>query len=82
MTYYHAVFEDECGGEFGAGCEAKFWEEAYQSLSESYPESRIVQLEDPDQARKREQELYDSVFEELDDFVLDDMGGDEFDDDE
>lgn len=67
MTYYHAVFADECGGEFGAGCEAMSWEEAYQILSENYPESRIVQLEDPDQARQREQDTYDRVAAELDD---------------
>lgn len=53
MTYYHAVFEDECGGEFGAGVEAGSKDEAYKLLREDYPESRIVQMESPEDTRSR-----------------------------
>lgn len=67
MTYYHAVFADECGGEFGAGCEASSREEAYEKLRENYPESRIVQLESPEDARRRQEELYARICSEYDD---------------
>lgn len=67
MTYYHAVFEDECGGEFGAGTEASSKEEARTILEENYPESRIVQLESPEDAREREAEMYRRVSAEYDD---------------
>lgn len=66
MTYYHAVFESECGGEFGAGVEAESREQAREILEENYPESRIVQLESPEDAREREAELYARVAAELD----------------
>jgi len=66
MTYYHAVFQDECGGEFGAGTEANSREEAYSILEENYPESRIVQLESPADTAAREHALYASISRELD----------------
>lgn len=66
MTYYHAVFTDECGGEFGAGTEANSHEEARAILEENYPESRIVQLESPADTREREDNLYESISDELD----------------
>jgi hypothetical protein len=64
MTYYHAVFEDECGGEFGAGCEASSREQARRKLEENYPESRIVQLESPEDTREREASVYARVLDE------------------
>jgi len=64
--YYHAVFEDECGGEFGAGVEAASKEEAWACLEENYPESRIVQLESPADVQEREARLYASISRELD----------------
>lgn len=58
MTYYHGVFEDECGGEFGAGVEAASKEEARERLEEDYPESRLVQLEGPEDTQAREARIY------------------------
>lgn len=66
MTYYHAVFEDECGGEFGAGTEASSKEEARTILEENYPESRIVQLESPEDTREREARIYEAARREID----------------
>lgn len=67
MTYYHAVFEDECGGEFGAGCQAESRDQARRILEENYPESRIVQLESPEDSREREAALYARVSTYYDD---------------
>lgn len=53
-THYHAVLIDETGCEFGAGCDAETREEAYEQISENYPESRIVQLESPEDTRERQ----------------------------
>jgi hypothetical protein len=64
VTYYHAVFEDECGDEFGAGCEASSREGARRILEDRYPESRIVQLESPDDTREREGAIYARVLDE------------------
>ena len=61
MPYYHAVFTDECGGEFGAGCEASTKGEALAILRENYPESRIVQIESPEDAMNREKAIYDHI---------------------
>lgn len=48
MTHFHAVFIDETGqGEFGVGIEAKDRMSAILELQEQYPESRLVQLESP-----------------------------------
>jgi hypothetical protein len=58
MTYYHAVFQGEDGMEFGAGTEASSKEEARSILRENYPESRIVQLESPEDTREREARIY------------------------
>jgi hypothetical protein len=66
MTYYHAVFEGEDGSEFGAGCEAESREQARRRLEENYPESRIVQLESPEDAREREYDLYARISAEID----------------
>lgn len=56
---YHAVMIDECGGEFGVDLEAPNRDAAYDQLAEDYPESRVDQLEDPEQARAREDSYYD-----------------------
>jgi hypothetical protein len=56
--HFHAVFVDETGCEFGAGIEANSREEAWEKARENYPESRCVQLESPEDTRKREAEVY------------------------
>lgn len=61
MTYYHAVFVDETGCEFGAGIHAESKAEAAERLSEMYPESRIVQLESPQDTAAREAAMYARV---------------------
>jgi len=61
------MFEDECGGEFGAGCEASSKEQARRILDENYPESRIVQLESPQDSREREAAIYARVSTGMDD---------------
>jgi hypothetical protein len=66
MTYYHAVFEGEDGSEFGAGCEASSREEARRRLEDNYPESRIVQLESPEDTREREAAIYARVSADYD----------------
>lgn len=58
MTKYHAVMRDECGGEFGADVEASNRDEAYDKLSEDYPESQVVQLESPSDTLERERRIY------------------------
>jgi len=63
MTHYHAVLTDECGGEFGAGCEAKSREEAMEYFRENYPESSVVQLESSQDTAKREKAIYDHISE-------------------
>lgn len=58
MTKFHAVMLDETGCEFGTGVTAHTRDEAYDILAEDYPESRVVQLEDPDQTRERQNAVY------------------------
>lgn len=65
MIYFHAVFIDETGCEFGAGVTASNKEEAYDLLRESYPESRIVQLESPEDTAAREMAIYARVSAEI-----------------
>lgn len=73
MTYYHAVMIDETGCEFGAGVYADTREEAYERLEDSYPESRCVQLESPEDTARREAEIYARVSAEYDgDYGYDD----------
>ena len=67
MTQYHAVMLDETQCEFGVTFEAANRQEAYDSLAEMYPESRVVQLEDPEQRASREQATYEYVQRCLDD---------------
>ena len=65
MTYFHAVFVDETGvGEFGAGIHAESKAEAYERLSEMYPESRIVQLESPQDTAARDAEIYAQLWDD------------------
>ena len=70
MTKFHAVMIDETGCEFGVGVEADNKSEAYDILTEDYPESRCVQLESPDEAAERESRMYMSIEREMygDDF--------------
>lgn len=53
LTHYHAVLLDETGCEFGAGCDARSKDEARMILANDYPESRIVQIESPQDEAKR-----------------------------
>ena len=66
MTMYHAVMIGEEGSEFGVDQEASSKEEARELIQENYPESRIDQLESPEDARRREQDVYDRVRREID----------------
>jgi hypothetical protein len=67
MTHFHAVLTDETGCEFGAGVDADSRDEAYNTLREDYPESRVVQLESPQDSRDREARIYASISREYDD---------------
>lgn len=58
---FHAVMVDETGCEFGAEVEAPDRETAYDRLRENYPESRVDQLESPEETREREQRVYDHI---------------------
>lgn len=64
MTMYHAVMTDECGGEFGADVEASSRSEAYEKLREDYPESRVAQLESPEDTQAREERLYAKLWDD------------------
>lgn len=68
---FHAVMVDETGCEFGAEVEAPDRETAYDRLRERYPESRVDQLESPEDTLRREHEIYLAVAREID--------GDDFD---
>ncbi len=59
MTKYHAVMLDETGCEFGAEVEADSRDEAYDILGDDYPESRVVQLESPEESDARERRAYE-----------------------
>lgn len=66
MTQFHAVLVGEDGMEFGADCTAADHQEAWNYFSEQYPESRVVQVEDPADAAAREQALYARISDEYD----------------
>jgi hypothetical protein len=66
MINFHAVMVDETGCEFGADVRATTREEAYEMLEENYPESRCVQLESPEDTKRREAEIYARVSAEYD----------------
>ncbi len=65
---FHAVMIDETGCEFGADVTAATREEAYQALAENYPESRVDQLESPEDTAAREKRIYDAAFFDEDDY--------------
>ena len=58
LIHFHAVMIDETGCEFGAGVDAYSREEAHEKLQDDYPESRIDQLESPEDTARREAEIY------------------------
>jgi hypothetical protein len=64
MTEYWAVLLDETGCEFGAGVTAGSRQAAYDELRDMYPESRIVQVESPQDRADRERRMRESVARE------------------
>ena len=67
MVRFHAVLLDETRCEFGAGVEAETREAAYAQLAEDYPESRVIQLESPDDTARRERDIQRFVERQYDD---------------
>lgn len=65
MTAYWAVLLDETGCEFGAGVTASDKAAAYDYLRENYPESRVVQVESPEDRRERERAIEAQVLREV-----------------
>lgn len=65
MTQFHAVLSDETGGEFGATVEAPDRDTARANLQEDYPESRVIQLESPEDTAEREREIRDRILDEM-----------------
>jgi hypothetical protein len=70
MTKFHAVMSF-FGQEFGAEVVAKDHDEAYEMLSEMYPESSVVQLESPEDTRAREMAIYARVCDDEYDYYED-----------
>lgn len=66
MINFWAVMTDETGCEFGAGVQAPDRATARDMLRDMYPESRIAQLESPEDTRRREAEIYERVRREMD----------------
>jgi len=58
---FHAVMIDETGCEFGADIEALDRASAREGLRDNYPESRIAQLESPEDTAEREREMYNHI---------------------
>lgn len=75
---FHAVMLDECGMEFGVTVRALNHGEASDILGEQYPESRVIQLESPEETAERERQTYLRAYYEIDN----DCDYDEFYDDE
>lgn len=67
MISFHAVMIGEDGMEFGVDLQAASRADAYNQLAEDYPESRVDQLEDDQQAREREQRYHEYARRCLDD---------------
>ena len=67
---FHAVMSF-AGEEFGADVMASSHDEAYEILSEQYPESSVVQLESPEDTQRREMEIYARVCEDEYDYFED-----------
>ena len=61
MAHFHAVMLGEDGMEFGADTTANTREEAYERISEDYPESNIIQLESHSDTAAREAAMYDLI---------------------
>lgn len=74
---FHAVMSDAPGHEFGASCTASSRSEAYEILAENYPESRVLQLESPEDTQAREDAIWARAEREADG----DYDDREFDDD-
>ena len=72
MTTFHAVLTDETGCEFGATIIAATKDDAYDTLADNYPESRVVQLESPQDTRDRESAMYARISAEIDGDYYDD----------
>lgn len=66
MARFWGVFLDETRCEFGAPIEADTKAEAWQIAAESYPESKCVQLESPEDTAAREKAMYDRISREID----------------
>jgi hypothetical protein len=73
MTAYHAVMKDETGREFGVTIDAMDKPSALRILTENYPESQCVQLEDDNDTREREEAMYRRVATEDDGYYEDEM---------
>ena len=80
MINFHAVLVDETGCEFGATIRAANKAEAWNEVSEQYPESRCVQLESPEDTAAREARIYKEVCREYGDEDYDDDWDEEDDD--
>jgi len=57
MTRYHAVMTDETGCEFGVDVDADTINGAHEQVAENYPESECVQMESPQDTRRRESRM-------------------------
>lgn len=71
LIHFHAVMIDETGCEFGASVSAHSRGEAYEKLQDNYPESRVDQLESPEDTARREAEIYARVSAEYDNDYFD-----------
>ena len=71
LIKFHAVLE--CfGQEFSASVSAYSHSEAYDILSENYPESQVVQLESPEETDARESAMWRRIEREMDGDYCDD----------
>jgi hypothetical protein len=61
MIAFHAVMIDETGCEFGVGVQAASQEAALEYLRENYPESRVAQLESPEDREDRERTMREHI---------------------
>lgn len=61
LTHFHAVLVGEDGMEFGAGTNARSREQAAAYFEEQYPESRVVQIESPEDTARREKAMHDHI---------------------
>ena len=66
MINYHAVMIDETGCEFGVDIKAPNRAVAYEELHENYPESRVAQLESPQDTAEREAAMHRRISAEMD----------------